>query len=169
MRTTLTQGDPMPNHSPEGGVSTSMMGERLQGRPTSASVRASVERGDPLAVLPKDRAKLATMHGHANLMLRAVAPSLFYGRDDPVGDIAATAHPPESDPPQPIAADPETLDTQADGDYLHGVHSPHPVDCDQRPAQALASSEAHRAGWSEADRLAFLARVQRIDPRERKP
>ena len=118
--------------------------------PSSASVRASVERGDPLAI------------GVAASVNRRYVMS----RPDP-RFVAALADRPKPDPPEAVAADPQTLDTQSDGDYLDRVHPAHPVDSDSPPHMAEVR-EAHRAGWSEQDRLAFLARVQRIDPRERR-
>ena len=120
---------------------------------SAASVRASVERGDPFALDP------------FLVMLRCL-PTDADGYFDPSA-LATATHPPEADPPQPVAADPQTLDTQSDGDYLDRVHPAHPVDSDSPPHMAEVR-EAHRAGWSEQDRLAFLARVQRIDPRERR-
>ena len=117
----------------------------------AASVRASVERGDALAVLlPVQRC---------------------YGSGGPSPSfVAALTDEPKADPPQPVAADPEVLDAEANRDYLDDVPSSHTVEfaaSDGRPLRAGEAIEAE--SWSEEARLAFLARVQRIDPRVSRP
>ena len=117
--------------------------------PFLPSVRASVERGDPLKV-----------------RTRSSSGGVMGGRD--LAGLSAPASPLEPYSPEPVAADAQVLDAQPDDGYLHRVLT-HPVDSDWRPAQALDGGEAvPRASWSESDRLAFLARAQRVDPRTAK-
>ena len=145
-----------------------------------SAVRASVERGDWR--LPVGR----TVKGCYTTGLSDAALA------------AALALIAEADPPEAVAADPEVLDTQADGNYSHGVT--HALKSDGRTATGESAPRAsqHRAtppsftdvGLAERrggraapasveagstpathdfDRAGWLARVQRIDPRVRRP
>ena len=140
----------------------------LTALPFLPSVRASVERGDPLAMTRTERlaAWLGTMGVEVSMPLGVGDRELT--TSEHLAAITAAAAPRKPDSSQAVTAHPEILDTQTDGDYSHGVLT-HPVDSDRRPAQALDGGEAvPRASWSESDRLAFLARAQRIDPRTAK-
>ena len=153
----------------------------------AASVRASVERGDPLAL------RFIREHMFPSDYLTFPDGSTY------TPPLTAFADEPEADPPQAVTADPEVLDTQADGDYGHAMT--HGVESDGRfesagDAASRASHVAappllsHDVGLAERrggrtapasveagstpatndfDRAGFLARVQRIDPRVRRP
>ena len=191
------------------------------------SVRASVERGDPLSIYRRKvcphfelRPGCECRHcrGVCFCTVRAPFPAGSIDRTLHAAPVAAVTLRPEPDSSQPVAADPEPLDAETDGDYSHGVehaqivdelsegHKPcststtplaesvrigHVVgaatytDWSREAADHRHSASRHRGredrrevatladGGSNPsgvfDRLAFLARAQRIDPRERKP
>ena len=164
----------------------------------AAAVRASVERGDPLAVFfPLGAREYDSTPGFT--------------------EIPAGAFRSEPDPPQPVTADPEPLDTQTDGndsDTVHRGTNATTLDTPTERADAVRSAAVVPGGWvaptdlrpnvgqaataesvapkgsavaaweqrpaamrdgggnagsaAAFDRTAWLARVQRIDPRERK-
>lgn len=116
--------------------------------PFPPSVRASVERGDPLVIFGRSP---RGPHG------------LFHWPELATATAEAEAHASES-----VAADAEILDTDANRNYGDAM-TPHEVDSASRLNRRRSTGEAdQRRAWSEESRLAFLARVQRIDPRERK-
>lgn len=115
----------------------------------AAAIRASVERGDPFSVFS------GVIHrGHTRSTYAAIPP--------------ARTDEPKANTSDAVTADTEPLDAETDGNYPHSVA--HRIDSDGR--QSVAEG-AHGASQHSApppfDRAAWLARVQRIDPRERKP
>lgn len=118
----------------------------------SSVTRSGVERGDPLAVLTAGGSR--SPHG------------VFHWPERAAGAGEA-----EPDSSQPVAADPQTLDTETDGDYGHVVESPHSVEFEPQPTvtrfdRRVESGETQGASWTEETRLAFLARP---DPRSMRP
>lgn len=63
---------------------------------------------------------------------------------------AAATHGPEADPPETVAAQLVVIDSERDSLYRDGVN------------------HGSQSRWTEAERQAFLARAQRVDPRERR-
>ena len=130
------------------------------------SVRASVERGDPLSIYRKAgnfrRGHLAGTYAMLTPQLDGYSALAFHE-----SCFAASAAPPEPDPPQAVTADPQPFDTEPDGVYGHAMER-HPVEFASE--ETAATGEAIEVAEGAApgfDRLAFLARVQRIDPERR--